>query len=205
MPRASLSTPKPFEQAGDRVGEAHGEEDGFCRNFLFGARDFSHLHLAGLLVLLPLDFCGDQRLQLAVLSAEFLGGDGPGAVAAFIVRGGGAQLERASTATPSPCFPSRADGASVRTAGCSWRPWRLEVPTQSEPVSPPPITTTFLPVTLIWSFSLSPAFALFWRNQEFQRVVNAFQLTARNRQITRHFGAGGDQHSIEILHQLLWG
>ena len=27
-------------------------------------------------------------------------------------------------------------------------PWRLEVPTQSEPVSPPPITTTCLPLAL---------------------------------------------------------
>ena len=40
-------------------------------------------------------------------------------------------------------------------------PWRFEVPTQSEPVSPPPITTTCLPVALIWSLSLSPALTLF--------------------------------------------
>ena len=30
-------------------------------------------------------------------------------------------------------------------------PWRIEVPMQSEPVSPPPITTTFLPVARIGS------------------------------------------------------
>ena len=37
-------------------------------------------------------------------------------------------------------------------------PWRIEVPMQSEPVSPPPITTTFLPVARIGStlFDASP-------------------------------------------------
>src|SRR5690606_4249504 len=29
-------------------------------------------------------------------------------------------------------------------------PWRLLVPTQSEPVSPPPITTTCLPLASVW-------------------------------------------------------
>ncbi len=40
-------------------------------------------------------------------------------------------------------------------------PWRLLVPTQSLPVSPPPITTTCLPQAEIWPLSLSPATTLF--------------------------------------------
>src|SRR5258708_5674249 len=40
-------------------------------------------------------------------------------------------------------------------------PCRFEVPTQSEPVSPPPMTTTCLPVARIWSGTLSPATTLF--------------------------------------------
>ncbi len=40
-------------------------------------------------------------------------------------------------------------------------PWRLLVPTQSEPVSPPPITITCLPSARNWSLTLSPALTLF--------------------------------------------
>ena len=40
-------------------------------------------------------------------------------------------------------------------------PWRLLVPTQSLPVSPPPMTMTCLPLALMASFSLSPALARF--------------------------------------------
>jgi hypothetical protein len=40
-------------------------------------------------------------------------------------------------------------------------PWRMEVPMQSLPVSPPPITTTCFPAAKIWSGTLSPAFTLF--------------------------------------------
>jgi hypothetical protein len=80
----------------------------------------------------------------------------------------------------------------------------LEVPTQSEPVSPPPMTMTCLPLTLI-GLALSLLDFLVLRNQEFQRGVDALQLAARNRQIARHFGTGGEDHGIEILLQLLGG
>ena len=40
-------------------------------------------------------------------------------------------------------------------------PWRFDVPTQSEPVSPPPITTTCLPVARICPATRSPATTLF--------------------------------------------
>ena len=47
-------------------------------------------------------------------------------------------------------------------------PWRMEVPTQSEPVSPPPMTTTSLPVARMASASgtASPATRrLAWRRK----------------------------------------
>jgi hypothetical protein len=50
-------------------------------------------------------------------------------------------------------------------------PWRLEVPTQSEPVSPPPITTTCLPVALIGFFVAGHFLVL--RRQELQREMHA--------------------------------
>ena len=40
-------------------------------------------------------------------------------------------------------------------------PWRFEVPMQSEPVSPPPITTTCLPFAQSSGTPLSPATRLF--------------------------------------------
>ncbi|CFP61270.1 Uncharacterised protein [Bordetella pertussis] len=45
-------------------------------------------------------------------------------------------------------------------------PWRLLVPTQSDPVSPPPITTTCLSLASVWPLRRSPATALFcWRRK----------------------------------------
>ena len=60
-------------------------------------------------------------------------------------------------------------GRFSSTGGCgitsNWvtltAPWRLLVPTQSEPVSPPPITMTCLPSARSWPLSLSPALTLF--------------------------------------------
>ena len=43
-------------------------------------------------------------------------------------------------------FGGRAKSSNCRT---TFAPWRLAVPTQSEPVSPPPKTTTFLSSALI--------------------------------------------------------
>ncbi|MNM95439.1 hypothetical protein D3C81_1078840 [compost metagenome] len=43
------------------------------------------------------------------------------------------------------------------------------------------------------------------RDQEFQRVVHAGQLTARHRQVARHFRAAGQHHGVELVHQRLRG
>ena len=54
------------------------------------------------------------------------------------------------------------------------------------PVSPPPMTMTCLPLALI-GFGLPPAHLLVLRDQELQRRIDALQLTARDRQVARHF------------------
>ena len=72
-------------------------------------------------------------------------------------------------------------------------PWRLEVPMQSQPVSPPPITTTCLP----WRESVPPGaatgfavagVALVLLGQELHGVVDAVELAARRRQVARGLG-----------------
>ena len=54
---------------------------------------------------------------------------------------------------------SSASGGRGINSNCSTcrAPWRLLVPTQSEPVSPPPMTTTFFPPAKICPSTASPA------------------------------------------------
>ena len=64
-------------------------------------------------------------------------------------------------------------------------PWRIEVPMQSEPVSPPPITTTCLPparigCTLPSGSSLDAAVLL---RQKLHGEMDAVELAARDRQV----------------------
>ena len=58
-------------------------------------------------------------------------------------------------------------------------PWRFDVPTQSEPVSPPPMTTTCLPVAMIWSAHRVAGDDLVLLRQELHREVHARELAAR--------------------------
>ena len=84
-------------------------------------------------------------------------------------------------------------------------PCRIEVPMQSEPVSPPPITTTCLPVARIGAdvarrFAADAAVLL---RQEIHREVDALEVAARDRQVARRFGAAGQRHRVVVLEQLL--
>ena len=82
-------------------------------------------------------------------------------------------------------------------------PWRLLVPTQSLPVSPPPITMTCLPVGLIWPLTLSPATTLFCcgRNSIAKCTPSRSRPgTGRSRGL---LGAAGEQHGVELRLQLL--
>ena len=145
--------------------EAHGQQHQVGLDLEFRAFDLAHLHLAGRFVLEPFDARADKLLDLAVAALEQLGGHGPVALAAFLVRRGRAQLQ-------GPVGPGHAlvlglgrlrhqlelgdRGRAVAVAGAP----------QSEPVSPPPITTTCLPLASVWLVRRSPATALFcWRRK----------------------------------------
>ena len=77
-------------------------------------------------------------------------------------------------------------------------PWRLLVPTQSLPVSPPPITITCLPSARIWSLTLSPALTLFCcgRNSIAKWMPSRSRPgTGRSREL---LGAAGQHDRVEL-------
>ena len=79
-------------------------------------------------------------------------------------------------------------------------PWRIEVPMQSEPVSPPPITTTCLPVARIGSTladGLAADAAVLLR-QEIHGEMDALELAAGDRQVARLLGAAGQRHRVVV-------
>ena len=80
-------------------------------------------------------------------------------------------------------------------------PWRIAVPMQSEPVSPPPITTTCLRAAEIGGMSparLAGDAAVLLR-QVVHREMDAVELAARDRQVARGFRAAGQHHRVEAL------
>ena len=84
-------------------------------------------------------------------------------------------------------------------------PWRIEVPMQSEPVSPPPMTTTFLPLARIW---LDVALRLITHapvllRQKIHREMDAFQLAAGDRQIARLLASAGQHDGIVVFDQFV--
>ena len=85
-------------------------------------------------------------------------------------------------------------------------PWRIEVPMQSEPVSPPPITTTCLPLAVIVPLgaarsSLVAGVALVLLRQEIHGEMDAVELAARHFEVARRLGAAGHHHRVEFLEQ----
>ena len=84
-------------------------------------------------------------------------------------------------------------------------PWRLDVPIQSEPVSPPPMTTTCLPPATIGSTlpSGSSATAAILLRQELHGEVDAVEVAAGDGQVARLFGAGGEHDRVVTDDQLV--
>ena len=84
-------------------------------------------------------------------------------------------------------------------------PWRIEVPTQSEPVSPPPMTTTSLPVARMASASgtMSPARRLIRLRQEVHGEHDAAGVAARDGQVARSRGPAGQDDGVEGGQQML--
>ena len=77
-------------------------------------------------------------------------------------------------------------------------PWRLLVPTQSLPVSPPPITITCLPSARIWLLELVAGVDLVLLRQELHREVHAVELAPGHRQVAALLRAAGQQHRVEL-------
>ena len=103
-----------------------------------------------------------------------------------------------------------------RTGGCgmtsSWvtdaAPWRFEVPTQSEPVSPPPITTTCLSLALSVPLgaardSSSPALRLFCCVRKSMAKWMPGELAARHRQVARELRAARQGDGVIAFEQRL--
>ena len=84
-------------------------------------------------------------------------------------------------------------------------PWRNEVPMQSEPVSPPPMTMTCLPLARIGSSAgrLLAGDAAVLLRQEIHGEMDALELAAGHRQIARLLGAAGQHHGVVVLEQLV--
>ena len=84
-------------------------------------------------------------------------------------------------------------------------PSRCELPTQSAPVSPPPITITCLPAARDrrGSGAGSPADAAVALVEVLHREVDAVELAARHRQVARNARAGRDDDRVELLAQLV--
>ncbi len=123
---------------------------------------------------------------LAVVAAKLLGQHAPAPLAAFLLRGRGPHDLRPDAARAfRRCSPS---GGLGRISNCVTESasWRIDVPTQSLPVSPPPTTMTCLslavitgPLPLGWS---SPATRRFCWREEVHREVDAAKLGAGHAQ-----------------------
>ena len=96
-----------------------------------------------------------------------------------------------------------ADCGRISTCTRLLQPWRIEVPTQSVPVSPPPMTMTSLPSAemklpfLCWSSRL---LVLAVRNSIAKWTP--FEMAAFDRQIARLGRAGAENHGVKFLQKL---
>ena len=76
---------------------------------------------------------------------------------------------------------------------------------QSEPVSPPPITTTCLPLARIGSLRADrlAGDAPVLLRQEIHREMDAGEIAAGHRQVARRFGAAGKRDRVVVARQAL--
>ena len=86
-------------------------------------------------------------------------------------------------------------------------PWRKAVPMQSEPVSPPPITTTYLPSAWIGSapFCVSPRDAAVLLRQVVHGEMDAAQVATLDREVARLLRAAGQHDRVVLVEQRLAG
>jgi hypothetical protein len=179
--RASRSTPVVRAAAVPARGSPWPASTN-CAGAPFPCRHFRGGELA-LFVALPFDLHGVDFLDVALLVAgEFLGG---GQIDARVAAefGGGFLLAVIQLVNLRPFRPRIVLGALQRRRGrisnCTrlLQPWRIEVPTQSVPVSPPPMTMTSLPSAEMKApFLMAVEQALGVGVQKFHGEMNAFEL-----------------------------
>ena len=166
------------------------------------ARHLAHLH-AAVVALHPLDAHAFQRLDLAVAADGALGHHRPVALAAFLLR---CEVRSFSgqSGQVSALFSRSGGFGRISSWVTEAAPWRLEVPMQSEPVSPPPITTTCLPSAVIGAVRRGRGLgvagaALVLLRQEVHGEMDAGELAARHRQVARPLGAAGQHHRVVVV------
>ena len=202
------STPGLLDHAGPaRPEEAHRQQHQVGLELELAARDLLHGH-AAVGALHPLDAHAFERRRPCRPCRR---------------RAWSAPRSRART--PSSCddevrsFSGQSGQVSALfscSGGCgmisSWvteaAPWRFEVPMQSEPVSPPPITMTCLPLAVSVPLGRGARLvvagdALVLLGEEIHREVDAGELAARHFEVARPFGAAGQHHRVVVLEQRL--
>ena len=166
LPRWSSSSAEVLDHAVvHRAREAHGEEHEIGLELELRAGDRLEL---------VVDADAVKSLHAAVRAGELLGQHREVALGALLLAGRGAQLQR-------PVRPGQRLVLLVRRLrhdlelGDRARPGGTAVPMQSEPVSPPPMTTTCLPSARIGSTSSErlAADAAVLLRQELHREVDA--------------------------------
>ena len=191
LPRLSSSTPEVLDHAVlHRAEEAHGEQHEVGLEHELGARDRLELLVGAGAV---------QLLDLAVLALELDRGDGEVAGDAFFLEDE-VRIFIGQFGQVSALF-SFSGGAGMISIWVTERaPWRFEVPMQSEPVSPPPMTTTCLPLgedrlDVVQRLVGDAAVLL---RQELHGEVDAVELAAGDRQVARLLGAAGQRHGVVL-------
>ena len=159
LPRGSSSRPKLLDRAAAsraRRSPSPTAPAGRARPFRCRALRGTSAGPASSLIHSIVD--GAQALHVArVVAQEFLGLDAELPVAAFLVRGAGAEDHRPigpgrvgrPLARRGETGPRRAAAANSSNCVRLAQPCRFDVPVQSLPVSPPPMTITSLPVARI--------------------------------------------------------
>ena len=113
---------------------------------------------------------------------------------------------RSAATAARDCRRARSSGGWASSSKLTrlLQPWRIDVPMQSVPVSPPPMTITSLSLALMKSPSVELAVeqALGVGGQELHGEMDALQLAAGDRQVARLGRAGGEQHGVVLVAQL---
>src|SRR6266516_4837204 len=173
-----------------RRNESHREKNEVC-----GQRGLRAAHFARLPVL-PLEPDGLQRLHLAILADEFLGGDRPVAIDALLVRGGGAQSRR-------PIGPNRVQ-LGIRRHGKQFElrhRFRAVAVRGADAVRARVASADHddmfvgRPEVL---HALVSCDAPVLQRQELHREMHAVELAAGNRQVARLLGSAGEYDCVEV-------